>query len=258
MSILTLSLPSDRRAERLVRLHLGLLLYGLSLAMLVESGIGLRPWDVFHDGVARLTGTSIGLVTGVVGVAVLLLWWPLRERPGIGTVSNAVVSGFVLDGAIAVLPTAHGYPGRLAYLVAGILLNGVATALYIGAGLGAGSRDGLMTGLAARTGWPLRAVRTGIEVGVLAIGWALGGTVGIGTVLYALAVGPIVHAVLPLVTPAARSVPLRPRGDVDVHDMRSRHAAGRAAIPGAGEGGQVERDDKPGCRSSAIGPTVSA
>ncbi len=191
-------------ARRLVQLYIGLVLYGVSDALLVLAGLGLDPWDVLHQGLARRTGISIGAWVIIVGVAVLLLWIPLSQRPGIGTVSNTLAIGLVIDGTLALAPAPHGLPARWACLLAGVFLNGVATGCYIGARLGPGPRDGLMTGLAAR-GRSIRAVRTAIEVTVLAAGWLLGGTVGVGTVLYAVAIGPLAHVFIPLLTvrPAA-------------------------------------------------------
>jgi uncharacterized membrane protein YczE len=181
---------------RLVQLIAGLVLFGASLALLVRSELGLDPWDVFHQGLSVATGLSIGLCTIAAGVVVLLLWIPLRQRPGIGTVANVVLVGLALDGVLFLIPPT-GDPGlRWTYLVAGIVLNGVATGAYIGAGLGPGPRDGLMVGF-ARNGRSLRVVRTAIEVSVLVVGWLLGGTVGVGTVLFALTIGPIVHRTVP-------------------------------------------------------------
>ncbi len=189
--------------RRLTQLFIGLVLYGVSLALMVRADLGLDPWDVFHQGVAERTGASFGTVVIGVGAAVLLLWWPLHQRPGIGTVSNVVVLGVVVDVVLAVLDTPESLAGRVGLLLTGIGLNALATATYIGAGLGPGPRDGLMTGLVRRTGGSVRVVRTTIEVLVLIVGWLLGGTVGVGTVLYAVAIGPLVHLLLPLL--AARS-----------------------------------------------------
>nr|WSY56458.1 hypothetical protein OG999_44185 [Streptomyces sp. NBC_00886] len=181
----------SRLGRRLVRLYVGLALYGASSALLVVSGLGLEPWNVLHQGLAELTGLTIGVVSIIVGAAVLLLRIPLRQRPGLGTVSNVFVVGLAMDGTLALLPDAHGLAVRIPLLVAGILLNGVATGLYISASFGPGPRDGLMTGLHRRTGRSIRLMRTAIEVTVVATGFALGGTVGIGTLLYALAIGPL-------------------------------------------------------------------
>ena len=183
-------------AGRLVRLYAGLVLFGVSLALMVRANLGLGPWDVFHQGVADRTGLSIGIVVNLTAVVVLLLWIPLRQRPGLGTISNVVLVGFVTDATLAVLATPENLALRAAMLVTGILANAVATALYVGAGLGPGPRDGLMTGLAAR-GHSIRLVRTSIEIAVLALGWLLGGSVGVGTVLYALTIGPLIGYLMP-------------------------------------------------------------
>ncbi|WP_232533754.1 YitT family protein [Plantactinospora sp. KBS50] len=198
--------------RRLVQLYAGLVLYGVSMALMIESTLGLDPWDVFHQGVARRTPLSIGTVTILVGALVLLLWIPLRQRPGLGTVSNVLVIGLAVDAALALLPTAGPLPLRIGFLVAGIVLNGMATGLYIGARLGPGPRDGLMTGFVARRpGRSIRLVRTVIEVTVLAAGFLLGGTVGVGTVLYAVAIGPLAHVFIPLFTvPSTTERPTAP------------------------------------------------
>jgi uncharacterized membrane protein YczE len=182
-----------------VNLYLGLVLFGVSIALMLSSQLGLDPWDVFHQGLAKRTGLRFGWIVIGVSVVVLLLWIPLRERPGVGTVSNVVVVGLAADAALAVLPEPGQLALRAVFLVAGIAVNGVATALYVGAGLGPGPRDGLMTGL-ARRGHSIRVVRTWIEVSVLVAGWLLGGTVGVGTVLYAVSIGPLVHYLLPRLT----------------------------------------------------------
>jgi uncharacterized membrane protein YczE len=190
------TLTRPRLACRLARLYGGLTLFGVSLALMVRADLGLGPWDVFHQGIADRIGLSIGLVVNLTAVAVLLLWIPLRQRPGLGTISNVVLVGLVTDATLALLPAPDGLAVRGALLVAGILANAVATALYIGAGLGPGPRDGLMTGLAAR-GHSIRLVRTAIEVTVLLVGWLLGGSVGLGTVLYAFTIGPLVGLLMP-------------------------------------------------------------
>jgi uncharacterized membrane protein YczE len=184
---------------RLARLYPGLAGFGVSLALMVRARLGLDPWDVLHQGIARQLGVQLGWVTIAVSGLVLLAWIPLRQRPGLGTLSNAVVVGLVVNGALDVLPAPGSLGWRAAFLAAGIGLNGLATACYIGAGLGPGPRDGLMTGLAAR-GHSLRVVRTLIEVSVLAIGWALGGSVGLGTLAYAVSIGPLTHVLLPRLT----------------------------------------------------------
>ncbi|MCZ7379380.1 hypothetical protein O3438_31260 [Micromonospora sp. WMMC250] len=188
-----------RPVRRLVQLYLGLGLYGVSMALMVRSDLGLDPWDVFHQGLSKLTGLSFGTVTIGVGALVLLLWIPLRQRPGLGTVSNVVVIGLVVDATLAVLPSGGPLGVQIALLVTGIVANGAATGMYLGARLGPGPRDGLMTGFVARRpGWSIRLVRTAIEVTVLALGWLLGGTVGLGTVAYALAIGPLAQLFIPL------------------------------------------------------------
>ncbi|MVA76173.1 hypothetical protein GC722_09070 [Auraticoccus sp. F435] len=207
-------LRAGRLPRRLLQLGGGLAVYGVSLAMLVVSGLGSAPWDVLHLGVALHTGLSLGTVIVVVSVAVLLLWIPLRQRPGLGTVANALLVGVGVDLGLALLPDQPSLVLRVVLLVAGVLLNGAATALYIGAQLGPGPRDGLMTGLARRTGRSVRLVRTVLEVGVVLVGWVLGGPVGVGTVVYALAIGPVTQAVLPWVVVAlpATAAGVTPRG----------------------------------------------
>jgi len=183
--------------RRLVQLFAGLLLYGISLALVLRAGLGLAPWDVLHQGLARITGTSVGTMVIAMSFVVLLAWIPLRQAPGFGTVANAILVGVSVDLTMLVLGDADTWWWRVVLLVGGVLLNALATALYIGALLGPGPRDGLMTGLVRRTGRSVRLVRTTLEVSVLALGWALGGTVGVGTLLYAVAIGPIVHVLLP-------------------------------------------------------------
>jgi len=186
--------------RRLVQLYAGLVLYGFSMALMIEAALGLNPWDVLHEGLAARVPLTFGQVTIAVGALVLLAWIPLRQRPGFGTVSNVVVIGLAVDASLALLPAPDSLAVRAGWLAAGIVLNAVATAAYIGARLGPGPRDGLMTGLVMRTGGSVRLVRTLLEVSVLATGWLLGGTVGIGTVAYALAIGPLVHVLLPRFT----------------------------------------------------------
>jgi uncharacterized membrane protein YczE len=182
--------------RRVVQLYAGLALYGLAIALQVSSSLGNDPWDVFHQGLTRRFGLSIGTWILIVGVLAMLLWIPLRQRPGVGTISNALLVGVFADVFLAVLPHPEGLPLRWTYLVVAILAGGFATGLYIGAGLGPGPRDGLMTGLAAR-GHSIRVVRTGIELSVLSVGWLLGGTIGVGTLLYAVAIGPLSHVFIP-------------------------------------------------------------
>ena len=186
--------------RRLLQLFIGLLLYGASMALMLRAALGLDPWDVFHQGLATQADLSIGKVVNLVGLAVLLLWIPLKQRPGIGTVANVILIGTAMDLTLSVLPAIEGLALQVAALLFSVVANGIAGALYIGAGLGPGPRDGLMTGLARRTGWSLRLVRTGIELTVLGGGWLLGGTVGVGTLLYAFTIGPLVQIFLPMVT----------------------------------------------------------
>jgi uncharacterized membrane protein YczE len=208
---LTRGLAGRRIPRRLAQLYAGLVLYGVSMALLVRSGLGVIPWDVLHQGVSRQLGWSMGTVTIVVGAVVLLVWLPLRQRPGLGTVSNVVVVGLALDATLALVAAPSALLLRVLLVVGGILLNGAATAAYIGVHLGPGPRDGLMTGLVARTGWSVRLVRTGIELVVVAVGWLLGGTLGVATVLYAVGIGPLAHLLLPpLSVPLPASRP--PRG----------------------------------------------
>ena len=180
------------------------------MALIILSTLGNMPWDVLHQGLAGRIGWSIGTVSILVGALVLLCWIPLRQRPGLGTVSNVVVIGLAVDATLAAVPAARFLPLQVGLLAAGVLLNAVATAAYIGVHLGPGPRDGLMTGLVRRTGRSVRLVRTSIEVVVVAAGWLLGGTLGLGTVVYAAAIGPLVQVLLPRLSlsPAAR--PARP------------------------------------------------
>jgi len=184
--------PADELRTRLPRLLLGLTFFGVGIGLMVRADLGLGPWDVLHQGVAERTGISIGVVTILTGLVVLLLWIPLRERPGLGTVLNVLLIGVVVDVTLAVVDTPDAMWQRVALLVIGVYVFGPGSGWYIGAGLGPGPRDGLMTGI-ARRGHSVRVVRTGIELGALAIGAALGGSVGIGTVLFAFTVGPNVH-----------------------------------------------------------------
>lgn len=198
---------------RLAQLLLGLVLYGLTMAMLVRSGLGLDPWDVFHEGMTLHVPLSFGQVVIVTGVVLLLLWIPLRQKPGVGTVLNVVVIGLAADAGLAVIPAPEALGWQVLLLIGGVLGNGAAGALYIGARLGPGPRDGLWLGLVERTGRSVRFWRTSLEITVLAVGFVLGGTVGVGTVVYALTIGQVVQVVLPRVdhhrrretAPAARS-----------------------------------------------------
>lgn len=198
--------------RRITQMYAGLVLYGFAMALMIRAGLGLDPWDVFHQGLADRLGWSFGTVTIVVGALVLIAWIPLRQGPGIGTLSNVIVIGLAVDASLWLVPVPDSLGVRTAFMISGILLNAVAGAAYIGARLGPGPRDGLMTGLVARTGVSVRIVRTGIEVSVLAVGWLLGGSVGIGTVTYALLIGPLLHPLLPRFTVPDQSV----RGPVTV------------------------------------------
>ena len=187
---------SDRPVARSTRLLSGLVLFGLALALLVQAHLGLDPWTVFTQGVARRTGFSLGEVTVATSLVLLVLWIPLRQRPGLGTVANAFVVGPVLDAGVALIPPPGSLALRLVFLVLAVITIAVATGLYVGAGWGPGPRDGLMTGL-VDLGLPLYLARTLIEGTVLLAGWLLGGTVGLATVVFALAVGPLVGRALP-------------------------------------------------------------
>ncbi|MEU5913875.1 hypothetical protein [Micromonospora sp. NPDC047527] len=223
-----------RPVRRLTQLYVGLVLYGVSMALMIRSDLGLNPWDVFHQGLSELTTLSFGTVTILVGVVVLLLWIPLRQRPGLGTVSNVVVIGLVVDATLALLPGGGPLGVRIALLITGIVGNGAATALYLGAHLGPGPRDGLMTGFVAR--WPgrsVRLVRTAIEIMVLALGWLLGGTVGVGTLAYALAIGPLTQLFLPLfAVPTADTAADHPTDATPAPAVAADHPSDAAPAPG--------------------------
>jgi uncharacterized membrane protein YczE len=195
--------------RRLLQLYFGLVAYAVSMVMMLHAQLGLMPWDVLHQGISLQSGWPMGRAAIAVGALVLLAWLPLRQRPGLGTVSNVIVIGVVFDLAMTWLGSSLsglGVPARIALLLAGIALNAVATAAYIGAAFGPGPRDGLMTGLARRTGWSVRVVRTAIEGSVLLAGYLLGGKLGLGTVLYALAIGPMIQWVLPVFASAPRPI----------------------------------------------------
>jgi len=183
--------------RRFIQLQLGLCLFGFSGALMVRSNLGLDPWNVFHQGLSEQTGLRLGVVVILMGIAVMLMWIPLRQKPGVGTLCNIFVIGLALDASLAVLPEAEGLAMRVVMMAAGVTLNAVASAAYIGAGMGPGPRDGLMTGLNQRLGWSIRAARLSIEILVLGAGWLLGGAVGLGTVAYALAIGPLIQVFLP-------------------------------------------------------------
>ena len=184
-------------AVRWTQLLVGLAIYGISLGLMVRSGLGTAPWDVLHVGIAGIVPLSIGTVVIIVSLLVLVAWWPLHERPGIGTLANAVLVGVFVDLTLAVLPDVESWGVRIALLVVGVLGNGLATGMYIGAGFGRGPRDGLMTGLHRVTGRSLRLVRTSLEVSVVVLGVLLGGPLGVGTVAYALLIGPLAQLTIP-------------------------------------------------------------
>ena len=192
--------PVTEPRERVPRLVAGLLLCGLGIAFMVAADLGLAPWSVLDQGISEHTGIPIGTVSIIVGALVLAAWIPLRERPGLGTVLNVLLIGTTIDLALLVLDTPASLAGRLGYLAMGVFLWGPGTGLYIGAGLGPGPRDGLMTGLAARGVGSIRLVRTGIELTALAVGLALGGSVGLGTLAFAFTIGPNVQLFLPRLT----------------------------------------------------------
>ena len=212
--------------RRLVQLFAGLVLYGISDSMLLLAGLGVDPWDVLHQGLARRTGVPTGTWAIIVGAAVLLLWIPLRQRPGVGTLCNVVLIGAVIDVVLAAASPPHSLPVRAAVMVTAVVLNRVATGMYIGAGLGPGPRDGLMTGFAAR-GHSLRVVRTGIEATVLLAGWLLGGTVGVGSVVYAAGIGPLAHVFVPLFSRSGNPPPPARPGIATLpgYQPRARHSS---------------------------------
>jgi uncharacterized membrane protein YczE len=239
---------SHRPVARLAQLMAGLSLYGLSMALMLRARLGVDPWDVLHQGVARRTGASFGLVVAVVGALVLLIWIPLRQRPGVGTVLNVVVVAVAVELGLAVIPAVESWAVRVPLLVSGVVLNGLATAGYVGSRLGAGPRDGLMTGLHARTGRSVRRVRTSIEVAVLLTGWLLGGNVGVGTVLYAVSIGPLTQFFLRKVTYREPSPP--GGGDAVLGQDRG----GRSPVDQLGRSSGA-RGDAPRTTGLSAGPT---
>ncbi|TWD13746.1 putative membrane protein YczE [Marihabitans asiaticum] len=252
-------LRAGRLPLRLSQLMVGLVLYGVAMGMLVRSTLGLDPWDVFHDGVQKLTGLSFGTVVILTGVAVLAFWVPLRQWPGVGTVANTVVIGLATDATLALLTAPESLLWRWVLLLGGIVVNGAAGAIYIGSQLGPGPRDGLMTGLAQRTGLSIRLVRTSLELTVLAAGWLLGGVVGLGTVLYALLIGPTIQFFLPLVTvdisERAEQLRAQRRGSALESEGEGEDGVGPGPsqeAPGHGEGPArvddvVDEEDRPAC-----------
>ncbi|MBS1898184.1 MULTISPECIES: membrane protein YczE [unclassified Microbacterium] len=191
--------------RRVLQLLIGLVLYGVGDGLMITAGLGVDPWTVFAQGLARHTGIGVGWITNIVGLLVLLLWIPLRQKPGIGTLLNVLLVGTAIQATVTVVPPVHGLLAQVLVLVAGVLVVALASGLYIGARFGPGPRDGLMTGMNARLGWPIWVSRLTVEVTVLVIGWLLGGTVGIGTVVFALGIGPLVHIALPLLDTARAS-----------------------------------------------------
>jgi uncharacterized membrane protein YczE len=183
--------------RRLLQLYAGLLLYGLSMALQVRATLGLGPWDVFHEGVTEHTGLSFGTVVILTSVAVLAIWIPLRQKPGLGTISNVFVVGLAADWGLSFIPEGSTLPVQVLMLAAGVGLNAVAGAAYLGAQFGPGARDGLMTGFVAKTGASVGKVRTTLELSIMAVGFALGGTVGLGTIVYALSIGPLLQLMIP-------------------------------------------------------------
>ena len=190
-------LRAGKLSRRFVQLFIGLVLYGFSLAMMVRADLGLAPWDVLHSGLIRHVPLTLGQAVVVMSFVVLLIWIPLREQPGLGTICNALVVGFAADAGLAMLARPDAMYLRIALLVGGVVLNGLATAAYIGSQFGRGPRDGLMTGLHRVTGRSIRLVRTLLEVAVVVVGLLLGGIIGVGTVLYAVAIGPLTQRMLP-------------------------------------------------------------
>lgn len=219
------ALRAGKLARRSVQLLIGLFLFGLSISLLITANLGSMPWDVLHQGLARLLPLSIGTIMIFTGLAVLVLWLPMRETPGIGTLANAVLIGIFTDVWLAILPDPASLQGGLAwqvaYVVAGIVLNGYATALYIGSQFGRGPRDGLMTGMARVTGRSIRLVRTGIEVAVVSVGWLLGGVLGWATLAFALTIGPLVQAFLPYTIIDLPEVSARPSPSPRPHPHRA-------------------------------------
>ena len=184
-------------ARRFIQLLSGLSLFGLGAALMVRAHLGLDPWNVFHQGLAGLTGLSLGVLSILSGAVVMLLWIPLRQKPGIGTILNILVIGLTLDLFLWLIPEFESWPARIGALGGGVILTGLGSAAYIGAGMGTGPRDGLMVGLNRKFGWSIRVSRMLVELIVLAIGWTLGGVVGVGTVAFALCIGPVVQFFLP-------------------------------------------------------------
>jgi len=196
-------------ARRIGQLLLGLFLYGIGIALMVRGAVGVAPWDVLSQGISLRTGLSFGLVTNLIGAAVLLAWIPIRQKPGIGTIANVLLIGPSAQFGLWVIPVLDDLVARVAVFCLGLAVVALATGLYIGARMGPGPRDGLMTGIHRRWGWPIWVARTAVEVTVLTIGWVLGGNVGLGTLAFALLIGPMVHRTIPwLMVPAAVTRPV--------------------------------------------------
>lgn len=208
MTLVERFIPTDRAVERIARCVFGLLLFGIGIALLIEAELGAAPWDVFHTGVSELTGIGVGNIIILTGIALLLLWIPLREQPGLGTILNAVLIGVFVDVVSPIIPDDSGLLIRSVMMIAGVVAIGIGSGFYIGAGLGPGPRDGLMTGLAKRSigsrKISIRVARTCVEITVLIIGIALGGAVGVGTAAFTLGIGPLVQVFLPRLTMPAR------------------------------------------------------
>lgn len=191
--------------RRVIQLLVGLVLYGIGCAMTIQAGLGVDPWTVLAEGLSIRTGIGIGWITNILGFVVLLLWIPLRQKPGIGTIANILLVGTSMQAALWLIPPISGPFAQFAVLLGGIVVVAIASGLYIGAHFGPGPRDGLMTGMHGRLGWPIWTCRALVELSVLLIGWLLGGTVGIGTVLFAFLIGPLVHVALPLLDTRRRA-----------------------------------------------------
>jgi uncharacterized membrane protein YczE len=231
-------------SNRLCRLYVGLTLYGISAALMIRGHLGIDPWDVLHQGIARHLHIAIGTVAIAVGAIVLLFWIPLKQRPGLGTISNVVWVGIAMNIALGMLGRAHPLPLRIAELVGGVVLCAIATGLYIGANFGPGPRDGLMTGYSKKTGRSIRLTRACIELTVLCAGWLLGGNVGLGTVFYALTIGPMVQVTLRLfaLADSGPAAPLEAVGPVAAGERGDDLAGGElAGIAVPGSGPEVER-----------------
>jgi uncharacterized membrane protein YczE len=204
-------------SRRLAQLVLGLFLYGIGISLMVRAGIGIAPWDVLTQGLSKQTGLSFGLLTNLIGLVVLLLWIPLRQKPGLGTLLNVLLIGPSAQFGLWLFPQFEGLWQQIPAFAAGLSVLALATGMYIGANFGPGPRDGLMTGLHRRMGWPISVVRTGIEASVLLAGWAMGGNVGWGTLAFALAIGPMCAVSLRWFAPAPRISTSEPAVDPSPH-----------------------------------------